>query len=165
MRAVQNTETISSSPKTASLALSVRSVLSSISRKVLEFVVKFIKKPNIIYDHLGTAPYLSRYYLLRGPKSADGTHPFDHFGRPKDNIVRTEGWSLVLHKFHQSDSTTLIHNHGWTWGLSFVLAGGYFEEKVVPVINFYKERGQLIHINGEQSIEDVFKEIIDKIND
>ena len=41
----------------------------------------------------------------------------------------------------------------------------YFEERVVPVINFYKERGQLIHINGEQSVEDVFKEIIAKIND
>lgn len=39
----------------------------------------------------------------------------------------------------------------------------YFENKVVPVINFYKERGQLIHINGEQLIEDVFKEILSKI--
>lgn len=41
----------------------------------------------------------------------------------------------------------------------------YFEEKVVPVLNFYKERGRLIHINGEQSVEHVFKEILDKIDD
>lgn len=39
----------------------------------------------------------------------------------------------------------------------------YFEDRVVPVINFYKERSQLIHINGEQSIKDVFKEILSKI--
>lgn len=41
----------------------------------------------------------------------------------------------------------------------------YFEERVVPVLNFYKESGRLIHINGEQSVENVFKEIIEKIDD
>lgn len=41
----------------------------------------------------------------------------------------------------------------------------YFEERVVPVINFYKERGQLIHINGEQTVENVFREILSKLND
>lgn len=41
----------------------------------------------------------------------------------------------------------------------------YFEERVVPVLNFYKENGRLIHINGEQSVENVFKEIVEKIND
>lgn len=40
----------------------------------------------------------------------------------------------------------------------------YFEERVVPVINFYKESGRLIHINGEQSVDNVFKEIMNKID-
>ena len=35
-----------------------------------------------------------------------------------------------------------------------------FKKEVMPVINYYKERGELIRINGEQSIEDVFKDIL-----
>jgi hypothetical protein len=105
--------------------------LSNLTRRLLvKFSSKF-PKPNVIFDHEGTKPYLSRYYLFRGPQSKDGSHPFDEFGRPKDNIMRTNRWSIVLHHFHQSDSTTKLHNHGWTWGLSFVLAGGYAEEKLV----------------------------------
>src|SRR5262245_7852331 len=107
----------------------IRNTLSNIARKILLKVAKRLNSPNIIFDHEGKKPYLSRYYLFRGPRSIDGSHPFDEFGRPKGNIVRTNGWSLVLHTFHQSDSTTKLHNHGWTWGLSFVLAGGYSEEK------------------------------------
>lgn len=39
----------------------------------------------------------------------------------------------------------------------------YFEEGVVPAINYYKEQNRLIHINGEQTREEVFKEILQKI--
>ena len=39
----------------------------------------------------------------------------------------------------------------------------YFEDKVMPVVNYYKEFNRLIDINGEQPIEDVFKEILEKI--
>lgn len=35
-----------------------------------------------------------------------------------------------------------------------------FEKHTVPVINYYKSQGKLIKINGEQSIEDVFKDIL-----
>ncbi len=88
----------------------LRTILSNLARKVLAPLSKKLNSPNVIFDHEGTKPYLSRYYLFRGPKSADGSHPFDEFGRPKKNIVRSDGWS---------------------WGLSFVLAGGYSEEKLV----------------------------------
>jgi len=39
----------------------------------------------------------------------------------------------------------------------------YFEERVVPTIDYYKEQNRLININGEQSREAVFKEILQKI--
>lgn len=39
----------------------------------------------------------------------------------------------------------------------------WFEEKVVPAINFYKKQKILIKINGEQSIINVFKEIVDNL--
>jgi len=109
----------------------IRAAISYLSSLVLVRVIPKLNSPNVIFDHEGKRPYLSRYYIFRGPRSKDGSHPFDEFGRPKANIVRTDGWSLVLHHFHQSDSTTQLHNHGWTWGLSLVLTGGYSEEKLV----------------------------------
>ncbi len=39
----------------------------------------------------------------------------------------------------------------------------YFEDKVMPVVSYYKESSRLIDINGEQPIKDVFKEILEKI--
>jgi len=35
-----------------------------------------------------------------------------------------------------------------------------FKNKTIPVINYYKKQGRLIKINGEQSIEKVFKDIL-----
>lgn len=127
----------------------LRNFISKKFRLILESLAKYLKAPNIIYDHNGIEPYLSRYYLFRGPRSIDGTHPFDEFGRPKSNILRTDKFSIVLHKFHKSDSSDRLHNHGWTWGLSFVLTGGYVEESLVDgkiikktfrplMINFFK---------------------------
>ncbi len=109
----------------------VRGALSNLIRRILVKLSKRLNPPNVIHDHEGNSPYLSRYYLFRGPKSKDGSHPFDRFGRPKDNIIRSNNWSIVLHQFHQSDSTTKLHNHGWSGGLSFVLAGGHSEEKII----------------------------------
>lgn len=34
-----------------------------------------------------------------------------------------------------------------------------FKNEVIPVLNYYKRQGKLIVINGEQSIEDVFKDV------
>lgn len=39
----------------------------------------------------------------------------------------------------------------------------YFEERVMPAIKFFEEKGKLVKINGEQSIEKVFEEILEKI--
>jgi adenylate kinase len=33
----------------------------------------------------------------------------------------------------------------------------------LPVVDYYKEKGLLIEINGEQSIEDVYQEILKKL--
>ncbi|MFC1663815.1 adenylate kinase family protein [Patescibacteria group bacterium] len=39
----------------------------------------------------------------------------------------------------------------------------YFDKRVTEVIKYYEKQKRLIKINGEQSIEDVFKEILKKI--
>jgi len=36
----------------------------------------------------------------------------------------------------------------------------WFKTDVQPSINYYKKRGELIEVNGEQSIEDVYKDIL-----
>lgn len=38
-----------------------------------------------------------------------------------------------------------------------------FEEEVMPVIDFYEKKGILVKVNGEQSIEEVFNELKNKI--
>jgi adenylate kinase len=38
-----------------------------------------------------------------------------------------------------------------------------FKKHTIPVINYHKKQGRLIKINGEQSIENVFKEILKKL--
>lgn len=40
----------------------------------------------------------------------------------------------------------------------------YFEERVVSAIDYYKSQNRLLVVNGEQSIEDVFKEILKVLN-
>jgi adenylate kinase len=39
-----------------------------------------------------------------------------------------------------------------------------FEQEVMPVVNFFEQEGYLVKVNGEQSIEDVQKEILAKIS-
>ena len=38
----------------------------------------------------------------------------------------------------------------------------WFDAEVMPAVNFYKEKGKLIGVNGEQSIQDVEKEVREK---
>ncbi|MDA2935657.1 nucleoside monophosphate kinase [Patescibacteria group bacterium AH-259-L05] len=39
----------------------------------------------------------------------------------------------------------------------------WFHEKVMPAIEFYQQRKMLIRVNGEQSIENVFEETVQKL--
>ena len=39
----------------------------------------------------------------------------------------------------------------------------YYEKRVVPTVEYYEKQGRLVKINGEQSIEDVFKDILKAI--
>lgn len=39
----------------------------------------------------------------------------------------------------------------------------WFEKEVMPVIDFFEQKGAVIKINGEQSIDEVHKEILEKI--
>lgn len=59
-------------------------------------------------------PYLSRFYIARHPKTRFGQLP-----------------SVYLHFFHRGDLDRELHNHPWERSWSFILWGGYREERRV----------------------------------
>ena len=40
-----------------------------------------------------------------------------------------------------------------------------FHEQTEPVIEYYRQKGQLIEVNGEQTIEEIHKKIFEKLNE
>lgn len=83
----------------------------------------------VIMDRAGKSPYLSRYYVFGKPTMTDGSSPFDQFGNPKRQVILKDGWGLYIHRFHQDDAAGGLHSHPFSWMLSFVIAGGYIEER------------------------------------
>ena len=70
-------------------------------------------------DGEGDEVYLSRYYLIPGPRRLDGT---------TDNEKRRFRWfSAFLHNIHLSDEP-VGHFHPWPF-VSIVLSGGYWEHR------------------------------------
>ncbi len=96
-------------------------------RFILNLLVRVLPAPRVIYDREGGTPYLSRWYLI-------GAKP-DEDAKLKGQVVFRETWltrlpfNLYLHRFHRSDDDGALHNHPWRWSLSFILAGGYSEER------------------------------------
>lgn len=65
----------------------------------------------------GEEKYLTRYYLLGGPRTVGST---EHKWLP---------FNLFLHCFHASDEKP-AHNHPWTWARSLILKGSYRETRL-----------------------------------
>jgi hypothetical protein len=89
----------------------------------------FRGRVRVIYDRQGRLPYLTRAYLFGMPRHRDSGYPFDPEGRPRDGISWRGRWGLYLHQFHKSDDPDL-HSHPWVWALSWILSGGYVEERL-----------------------------------
>lgn len=68
-------------------------------------------------------------------------------------ISREEAMKRLLNRARYDDDRNAI-NKRLDW----------YEDRVVPAINFFKDKGLVVEINGEQSIEDVFKDILNKIS-
>lgn len=86
--------------------------------------------PRVIYDRSGIDPYLSRHYIVGAPKMPDGSPPFQWDGAPKPGVIWPKNSiGVYLHHFHRGDEDGELHNHPWRWAVSFVLAGGYSEER------------------------------------
>lgn len=110
--------------------MTFRKLLSNTARAVLEAVTANLI-PRVIYDRAGVSPYLSRFYLLGGPRTKQ-SEIFDRHGNPLQGLEWEDlPFNIYLHKFHRGDDDEALHNHPWKWSVSFVLAGGYSEERRV----------------------------------
>lgn len=106
----------------------------SFVRNLLLDLVQFLDEPRVIYDRDGVSPYLSRWYLIREKPSDDealkgqSSSDYNADGTP-NAAVKARPFDLYLHRFHRSDDDAALHNHPWEWAVSFVLSGGYTEER------------------------------------
>jgi hypothetical protein len=108
----------------------------SLVRRALHWLATKLPPPRVIYDREGASPYLSRYYILGRPKMADGSDP-QEYGKLRGQLRRgvlfsSEKVGVYLHKFHRGDDDQELHGHPWKWAVSFVLSGGYREERRIP---------------------------------
>lgn len=101
-------------PVFSALAL-LRKMFSATARLLCENYVEHLK-PRVITNRTGDGPYLERYYLFGGPNEA---------GEYNDTAPMT----VMLHHFVESDEAGELHSHPWEMSVSFVLAGGYSEER------------------------------------
>lgn len=60
-------------------------------------------------------PYLERYFLFRLPTW----------------VPLAGGMQAYLHRFVRSDSDDGLHDHPWRWAATFILSGGYLEQRKV----------------------------------
>ena len=100
-------------------------------RSLLNALVARLAPPRVLMDRAGGSPYLSRWYLTAGPTMPDGSSPWTPAGAPREGIVwpGDSGFAVHLHGFHRGDDDLDLHNHPWKWSFSFILAGGYREER------------------------------------
>ncbi len=99
-------------------------------------------QPYPAYENFRERVYMRRY-VLTGFMTGD-THPnallsFTHGPGPWGRVRYAIGqarrwfalnrWHLYLHHMHAPDADECLHDHPWPWGLSFVLLGGYLEER------------------------------------
>lgn len=85
--------------------------------KLLERVARLLPLREI-KDDAGTL-YLARFRVL-GDMQARSWFPL----------------TVYLHRFHRPDEDRVLHNHPWPWAVSWILSGGYREERRIPAEAF-----------------------------
>lgn len=96
----------------------------------LDWLVPKLIPARVIMDRDAKRPYLGRHYIVGRPRMPDGTSPYNAAGNPKVGAIFPDGYGLYLHRFHQSDESDAVHSHPWFWCVSFILSGGYVEERI-----------------------------------
>lgn len=90
-------------------------------KRVIQRVLAWI--PSTTIPNPDGTPYLTRYYLLGGPRDSNGNIDTDKAAESR------RPFNVFLHRFHSSDRDRGLHNHPWP-GISLILRGGYVEHRL-----------------------------------
>lgn len=92
-------------------------MISNLVHKALwKLTEKFPNRTRVI--SVDGSPYLRRFYITPRRKDEHGEETGKHVG-----------FGVYLHYFYRGDEDRELHNHPWETALSFILTGGYFEER------------------------------------
>lgn len=122
------------------------------------FLIPDPKTLEIVESYLGRPEYEKGYIMDGFPRTVEQAKKF-HNGIDKVIYLKVSDkealWRLVYRDSEGREDETLP---------AIKKRIELFHELTEPVIGYYREKGQLVEINGEQSIEDIHKEIMEKIS-
>ncbi|MEK7219325.1 MAG: nucleoside monophosphate kinase [Patescibacteria group bacterium] len=123
------------------------------------FLPIWIWTENLVKKYTGTEDLIFDGICRRYEESVSIDSAFDFYNIEKPNIILmnvSKEWSFtrMMERKRADDTPEKIQNR-LDW----------FEKDVTPAINFFKnkDRYNFIEINGEQTVEEVHKEIINKL--
>jgi len=77
-------------------------------------------------------PYLLRFYITSPRTAQDSDDELD------------ENFGVYLHYFFEGDQDVDLHNHPWSIMVSYILSGGYLEERLVndKIVSIVRKPGR-----------------------
>jgi len=136
-------------------------------------IKQILKEGGLPYDDLATALWMHKIaYTIRRdqgiicdgfPRRVNEAHNLDRF---LEWLDRKDNTKVLFLDIAHGEAFTRLKKRGREIDDNDEAIRGrmsFFEDKVMSVVHYYRESGRLININGEQSVEGVFKEILEKI--
>lgn len=119
--------------------------------RLIRFLVAYAQRRGrvVSYTHGGRL-YMTRYavwgWLTGDPKPEDLRRWMQAVQEPDDiepfwwrravawlwSCVRQRLPNIYVHQMHAPDVDTACHDHPWPWAVSWIMLGGYREERIVP---------------------------------
>lgn len=135
-------------------------------------VKEILQKGGLPYDDLATALWMYKIsYLIKNkegiicdgfPRRLNEAKNLDKFLKW---IERKERTKVLLLDISEKEAYTRLKKRAREDDADLEIRNrlGWYQERTVPVIDYYKKGGRLIRINGEQTIEAIHQEILTKI--
>jgi hypothetical protein len=99
---------------------------------VLRCYVWVFRMPSAVFRDEAGSPYMTRYFLTRST------------AREYLSTGKSGAPGPYLHHFHRGDYDRRLHNHPWEYAWSWILSGGYVEERIRPTpaaLFYWQEQG------------------------
>jgi adenylate kinase len=132
-------------------------------------IKKILEKGGLPFDDLATMLWMHKIaYTVKKQEGIifDGSPRRVNEAKNIDNfftfLCRIDNTKVVYLEVTSEEVTQRLLKRGRADDNKIAIAGriAYFQESVVPTIEYYNEQKRLIKINGEQTIEDVHKDIV-----